>query len=97
MKSLYYPKGCLTLLVPAASNFGWQKQGLGGEGAQLPSWGSVVEPVSVYARHLMVLYSNDREKRKRKAVPQQESAEYSGCSVDFREFLPQVQILKDLL
>lgn len=96
MKGLFCPKGCLTLLVPSASNFGWQKQGLGEAGAQLQSWGSMVEPVSVYARHLILLYSKDREKRKRKAVPQQESVEYSGCSVDFREFLSQVQILKDL-
>lgn len=84
------------MLVPAATNFGWQKQGLGGEGAQLQSWGSMVEPMSVHAGHLVLFYLKDREKTKRKAPAQQGSVEYSGCSVDFRQFLPWVQILKDL-
>ena len=56
---------------------------MGEEGAQLGSWGSMLEPVSVYAGHSVLLYSEDREKRKMKVISQQEGVEYSGYSSRF--------------
>lgn len=83
MKGLVYPKGHLSLRVPAARNYGWWEQGVGDEGAQLGLRGSVLEPVSVHAGHSVLLFSEDREKRKMKVEPQQEGFEYNGCSGRF--------------
>lgn len=54
---------------------------MGDEGAQLGSWGSMLETASVHAGDAVLLYSEDREKRKMKVISQQEGVEYSGyCS-----------------
>ena len=52
-------------------------------GGWLGSWRSMSEPVSVYAGDTVLLYSEDREKRKMKVASQQEGVDYSGYSSRF--------------
>lgn len=56
---------------------------MGTDGAQLRPWGSMLQPVSVYVEHAVLVYSEDTERRKMKVIPQQEDFKYSGYSSRF--------------